>query len=112
MDNHGITCQPYTALISRKNGIYCKETENLIGRIRNENITSYFNVIFIEDKEEKFISQNTIYLTSSLIQQLNVDVKQRVDVDLQLYMNLKPKPCESIKFYTFCKVITPFVSLI
>ena len=112
MEKHGVFCHPYMALVLKENSICCKETENWVGRIKNGDTTSYFNVVFIENEGEWVFLQNTIYLTNSLIQQLNVDIKQRVDVDLLIYPTPKQPQCESIKFYTFCKVIRFHVFLL
>lgn len=110
MEKNGIICQPYTALIPRENAICYREDKKWIGKISNGDTISYFNVIFVENKEDYFFSPNTVYLTSSLIQQLNLDIKQRVDVDLQTHTNLKQQQCDNIRFYTFCEVITILVS--
>jgi len=108
LEKHGIFCQPYTVFIPKNSNICCKETDNWIGRIENEGSIkmekSYFNVVFVDNKEEWLVSkENTVYLTNCLIRQLSLNIKQHVNVDLQMYSKPMQPLCENIKFYTFCQ---------
>ena len=115
LEKHGIFCQPYTVFIPKNSNICCKETDNWIGRIENEGSIkmekSYFNVVFVDNKEEWLVSkENTVYLTNCLIRQLSLNIKQHVNVDLQMYSKPMQPLCENIKFYTFCQVIIIYIS--
>jgi hypothetical protein len=98
-----VIMQPYQAFLSKTHKSTFDKTQYWIGSIQNQDRVSYFNIHFVESSHNWPIYPNAIYLSETVIRQLNLNLKQRVQVVLQT--DDPPNRCESISFYTFVQVI-------
>ena len=97
--------QPYIAIMSESDCPTPEKTDGFIGHIENEHRVSHFSIIFSVGSQKYPIFPNTIYLTNTIIRQLQLNLKQRVDVFVQ------SDTCSSdlcdvnlLTFYTFVQV--------
>lgn len=98
----GLLMQPYMAFISSDAQLYKDGIRDCVGSIRSDLQISYFSIVFVQERHDWPVFADTIYLSETVIRQLKLNVKQRVDVVFQVenVANL----CDSITFYTFVMV--------
>jgi hypothetical protein len=101
-ENANVVLQPYQAFLSKTHKSTFDKTQDCIGSIQNKERTSYFNIHFVESSHNWPIYPNAIYLSEIVIRQLNLNLKQRVQVVVQT--DDPPNRCDSISFYTFVQV--------
>ena len=94
--------QPYTAFLSNIHRKMFKEIQDCIGHIQNKDCISYFSLHFLENSTDLPIYPNAIYLSDVIIRQLKLNLKQRIQVTVQI--DNPPSQCDGINFYTFVQV--------
>jgi len=96
--------QPYSAIMSENDCPTPNKTDDYIGRIEHEQRVSHFSITFLKGSREWPIFSNAIYLTSTITRQLQLNLKQRVEVTLEI--GTSTNPCDNLTFYTFVQVLT------
>ena len=102
-DNANVIMQPYQAFLSHTYKSNFDKTQDCIGSIQYQDRTSYFNIHFVESSYNWPIYPNAIYLSETVVRQLNLNLKQRVQVVVQT--DDPPNRCDGISFYTFVQVV-------
>ena len=105
----GTVLQPYLAFLSKNvmASLNLKSTQKCVGRIRNEDRTTYFTVVFVDtDGDCRQLNPSAVYLSNSTILQLKLNIKQRVMVEFE--GERIRNHVNGITFYTFVNVTSLF----
>ena len=104
LEKHGdIIPQPYQAFVSKEhNSLSDPSLQYCVGCIRKDDRVCYFTVIFVGDNENWRPNRNAIYVSDNIVQQLKLNIKQRVTV--QLDDNFHRNRVDSLTFFTFLNV--------